>query len=171
MSGSLEQTLAAAYAYLNRRERTTAQMRAYLAKRTGSDLELAEAALAELIEQKYLDDARYARCFAEDRRNLDSWGTERIYRKLLEVGIDAETARQAATPEDGDQELRTALALLRRRMRIVEPDPSARQRALGMLLRRGYPAAVAYQAVRELESESSAGAGQQAEHGAQLAAD
>ena len=34
-----------------------------------------EAALAELGEQGYLDDARYAQRFAEDRRTLDDWAT------------------------------------------------------------------------------------------------
>ena len=33
-------------------------------------------------EQGYLDDARYAQRFAEDRRTLDAWGAERIERRL-----------------------------------------------------------------------------------------
>lgn len=154
--GPLELTLADAYAYLSRRERTTAQMRAHLDKRTGSDVELIEGAVAELTEQGYLDDGRYARCFAEDRRNLDGWGTQRIYRRLIELGIEPETARQASTEQDADQELEAALAVLRRRVHVLEPEPRARARALGMLARRGYSSDLAYQAVKEFERESTA---------------
>lgn len=156
MSGSLEQTFASAYAYLNRRERTTEEMRSYLAKRTDSDMESIKAVLAELEERGYLDDERYARCFAEDRRNLDSWGSQRIYRRLLELGIQPQTAQQASRAQDDEQELTAALALLRRRVKVLEPDQAARQRALGVLARRGYPSSVAYKAVRMLEQETLA---------------
>ena len=39
-----------------------------------------DAVLGELCEQGYLDDARFAQRFAEDRRRLDGWGAERIER-------------------------------------------------------------------------------------------
>jgi regulatory protein len=156
VSGSLEQTFASAYSFLNRRERTTEEMRAYLAKRTDSDTETIETVLAELTERDFLNDERYARCFAEDRRNLDSWGSQRIYRRLLELGVEPETAQQASRAEDDEQELTVALALLRRRVKVLEPDPAARQRALGVLARRGYPSSVAYKAVRMLEQETLA---------------
>ena len=89
-------------------------MRAHLGKRTDCDSGQIEAVIAELTEKRYLDDERYARCFAEDRRNLDSWGTERIYRRLLELGIERDTAKLAAQPDDRDQELTAAIELLRR---------------------------------------------------------
>jgi regulatory protein len=130
-------------------------MRAHLGKRTDCDSEQIEAVIAELTEKRYLDDERYARCFAEDRRNLDSWGTERIYRRLLELGIERETAKLAAQPEDREQELEAAITLLRRRVKLITEDPRARQRALGLLMRRGYSQAVSYEAIRCLEQEST----------------
>jgi len=130
-------------------------MRVHLGKRTDCDSEQIEAVIAELTEKRYLDDERYARCFAEDRRNLDSWGTERIYRRLLEFGIERDTAKLAAQPEDRDQELTAAIELLRRRIRLTAEDPRARQRALGLLVRRGYSQSVSYEAVKCLEQESS----------------
>ena len=39
-------------------------------------------AVASLVRDGYLDDASYARRYAEDRRNLDGWGAERIERAL-----------------------------------------------------------------------------------------
>jgi regulatory protein len=148
-----EQALASAYAYLGSRERTVAEMRSQLRNRTDCDCELVESVIAELTEKRYLDDERYARCFAEDRRNLDSWGSERIYRRLLELGIERETAELAAKPDDPERELEAALALLHRRVRLIAEDPRARQRALGLLMRRGYSQSVSYEAIKRLEQE------------------
>ena len=47
-----------------------------------------EEVVAALLEGGYVDDAAFARRFAEDRRNLDQWGADRIERRLLELGVD-----------------------------------------------------------------------------------
>ena len=99
----------------------------------------------------YVDDARYARTFAEDRRNLDGWGNERIERKLLTLGVDAEHIAAALNERDGVGELEAALELLARRWRAAPASQRERERALGMLVRRGYELEVAYDAVRAFE--------------------
>ena len=43
-----------------------------------------------LAEQGYLDDERFARLFAEDKRGLEQWGAERISQGLVARGIDRE---------------------------------------------------------------------------------
>ncbi|MEA2306354.1 MAG: regulatory protein, partial [Solirubrobacteraceae bacterium] len=48
----------------------------------------AEAAIASLCEDGYLDDVRYARRLAEDKRRLEGWGRERIVRDLRARGVD-----------------------------------------------------------------------------------
>src|SRR3954453_771222 len=102
-----------AWVALNRRERTEAELRWLLTgKRAHPDA--VEQVVGELVEQGYLDDASYARRFAEDRRRLDSWGAERIERRLLAAGVAPEHI--AAALGDGEGELDAALALLRRRV-------------------------------------------------------
>ena len=138
-----------AYAYLNRRERTVAEVRARLAKAECPEPE-AEAAIEELVELGTLDDARYARVFIEDKRNLESWGTERIQRALLERGIEREVVAGAfagAVGED-ESELDRALELLSRRFPVPGEDPRERDRAFGVLVRKGYESEVAADAVR-----------------------
>lgn len=136
-----------AWAALNRRERTVAEMARLLA---GKRVEpaLIDAVVGELCEQGYLDDARYARRFAEDRRRLDAWGAERIERRLQALGVAPDDIRAAIGDDDGGHELEAALALLRRRF----PDPPATprdcQRALGVLVRKGYELELAYDALR-----------------------
>src|SRR5205807_1199678 len=61
---TVEQALAIAHGLLNRRERTEHEVREQLRRRNGAP-EVVEAALRELTEQGYLDDARFARLFAQ----------------------------------------------------------------------------------------------------------
>ena len=56
---------------LNRRERTEAELRALLARKRVAP-EDAEAVVRELVGAGFVDDARFAERFAEDRRRLDS---------------------------------------------------------------------------------------------------
>ncbi|HWD65374.1 MAG TPA: regulatory protein RecX [Solirubrobacteraceae bacterium] len=114
-----------------------------------------DAAVAELIELGYLDDARYARVFTEDKRNLEDWGTERIERALRERGVERALIASALGDAPDQEEDQRALALLRRRFPRPSDDPRERERALGVLIRKGYESDVAYEVVRAW----SAGAG------------
>ena len=121
-------------------------MRAHLSGR-GVQPEVADRAVAELTEQGYLDDERFAGRFAEDRRALDHWGTERIERRLRELGIERELAAAAAAAgEDG--ELDSAVALLARRFPSPPREERDLNRALGLLVRRGYELELAHDAIR-----------------------
>ena len=141
--------IAVAFAYLNRRERTVAEVRARLATAECPEPE-AEAAIEELLELGTLDDARYARVFIEDKRNLESWGTERIQRALLERGIERDVVAAAFTGAAGEDksELDRALELLSRRFPVPGEGPRERDRAFGVLVRKGYESEVAADAVR-----------------------
>lgn len=133
----LEQALGRAYGYLGRRDRTIAEVRAHLTRGT-PDADVVELAIVVLIEQGYLDDERYARRFAEDRRRLDGWGSERIHRRLQELGIERELVLGASRAEDEASELEAAREFLRRRTRDTPTDDRAQRRGMEMLVRRGY---------------------------------
>lgn len=139
-----------AYRHLNRRDRTQAQIVAHLQSR---EIEAAaiDGAVETLVRQGCLDDARYARAFAEDRRALDGWGTERIERVLLAAGVDHDLVVAAVGVREPGAELDAALGLLRRRFREAPASDRERDRALGMLVRKGYDRDLAYDAVREFE--------------------
>jgi len=145
-----ERALELAVGHLGKRDRTAAEIRRHLAAREVGE-PAAEAAVAELERMGYLDDARYARTFAEDRRALDAWGPERIERRLLELGVDREHVAAVIGERDGELELEAAVELLRRRCRAVPSSERERERALGMLVRKGYELDLAYEAVRAFE--------------------
>jgi regulatory protein len=137
----LQRALDVAYTYLNQRDRTVHEVRRQL-QRKGMSEEMTDAATDTLAAQGFLDDARFARLFVSDKRELEQWGAERIRRGLLARGIDRELIGAALDeqPDDAapDGELGRALALLRRRFPTPPDDRRERDRALGMLLRKGY---------------------------------
>jgi regulatory protein len=152
-----ERALELAVGHLGKRDRTAAEIRRHLLAKDISE-PAAAAAVAELERMGYLDDARYARVFAEDRRALNAWGPERIERRLLELGVDREHVAAAVGERDGAGELDAALELLRRRVREIPSSERERDRALGMLVRKGYDLELAYDAVRAFERAGAAGA-------------
>jgi regulatory protein len=143
----LQHAFGIAYSYLNRRERTVAEMRRHLEHADVGAREI-RLTIDSLIDDGYLDDERFARLFAEDKRSLEHWGSERIERSLLARGVDPEVVRAAIAGETHESELDRALALLRRRFPAAPEDRRDRDRALGMLLRKGYDPELALDALR-----------------------
>jgi regulatory protein len=149
----MQKALEIGCAYVNQRERTVAEVRGQL-ERKGVPDSLADQALRTLSEQGLLDDARFARLYVADKRELEQWGADRIRRGLLARGIDRELAESAlmGAPEHGggppaESELERALALLRSRYPAPPADRRERERALGVLLRKGYETDLALDAL------------------------
>ena len=144
----LQHALDLSYRYLGFRDRTVLEVRRHLeAKRVEPDT--IEQAVAELSELGYLDDARFAKRFVEDRRTLDHWGNERIERKLAASGIDAALIATALAGGDAaESQFDAALAILTRRFRTPPETERERERALGFLVRKGYELETAYDAIR-----------------------
>ncbi|HUA05978.1 MAG TPA: regulatory protein RecX [Solirubrobacteraceae bacterium] len=153
----LERALAIAYRYLNSRERTRAETSAHLQGK-GIDERDTEQAIQALTDQGYLDDARFARLFVQDKRELEQWGTDRIRQALRRRGVDPEAAEAALAEHDQDHghdrcydsktsEIDRALAILRQRFPSPSADRRERERALAVLLRKGYDSDLALEAI------------------------
>jgi regulatory protein len=147
-----DRALQLAHRAVGRRERTVAELRTFLERKRVEPENIA-AAVAELREVGLLDDARYAQRFAEDKRELESWGAERIARELQRRGIAPDLISAVVADRSREAELQTALVLLARR--VPPPaDDRERDRAWRLLIRRGYEAELAYEAVRRHERTS-----------------
>jgi regulatory protein len=143
-----ERALALAYRYVGRRERTIEEVRTHL-EAQGVASQLIESTLVALTEQGLLDDARYARLFTEDKRALEGWGSERIARALREHGVERDLVEAAlATGGAHADELERALELLRRRCPQPPVDPRERERAFGILVRKGFDTDLALDALK-----------------------
>jgi regulatory protein len=143
----LQHALDLAFRHLTRRDRTVLEMRRFLeGKRVEPDA--IDRALAQLEQEDYLNDERFACRFAEDKRLLEEWGADRIERRLLTLGVPPSLARAAVAERDRGGELEAACALLRRRFPALADDPRERRRAIGVLVRKGYEQELAWEAIR-----------------------
>jgi regulatory protein len=143
----LERARALAWRALNRRDRTELELRGILAEKRVAPEESA-VVVDELLAGGFIDDAAFAQRFADDRRRLDAWGAERIGRRLRALGVAPEHVAAALGEQDHEDELEAALALLRRRFPAAPETARERDRALGMLVRKGYELELAHDALR-----------------------
>jgi regulatory protein len=146
----LERALDLAYRAVARRERTIAELRAFLERKRVGPATI-EAVVAQLWEAGVLDDARYARRFAQEKRNLHRWGSERIARDLRRRGVALDLINAALAGRAPGDELATAVLVLERRFERPPSGDRERDRAWRLLVRRGYAPEIAYDAVRAYE--------------------
>jgi regulatory protein len=146
-------TFEAALGALDRKERTEHELALWL-KGRGFAMDEIEAALRRLFETEVLDDERFARRYAEDKRELSGWGPERIREALLERGVPIDAIEGVLALDSHGDQLDRAREILIRRARPLDDDAD-RQRALEYLARRGYDYEIAYQAVRSASSRAS----------------
>ncbi len=150
-----ERAIQLAYQALGRRERTVAELRTLLERKRVEPAAI-DTAVTELRRAGWLDDARYAKRFAEDKRTLDHWGSERIARDLRRRGVAPEHVEAAVASRGRTDELATALLVLQQRLSVPPDDDRERNRAWRLLIRRGYEAELAYEAVRRFEHQAGA---------------
>ena len=146
----LERAIDLAQKAVGRRERTVAELRTCLERKRVEPAAI-DTAVEELRESGVLDDARYARRFTEDKRELEQWGSERISRDLHRRGIAPDLIEAALEGHGREAELGSALLLLEQRFPTPPGDDAGRDRAWRVLVRRGYSPELAYEAVRARE--------------------
>lgn len=145
-----------AYKLVTQRERTVRQLREKLAAKECAPVAI-DAAVAELTRYGFVDDRRYAKLFAEDKRRLQGWGSRRIRLELARAGVARELLDElfadGEAQLDAPSELEVAVDLLRRK-RPDLADPKVKQRMAAMLARRGIAPPVVFGALRAYAAET-----------------
>jgi len=150
----------AALALLAVRPRTRAELEKAL-RRKGHPPEATAACLERLARGGFLDDAALAGRMAAYKVTGQRKGRLLVRHELLERGIGREDAEAALAGVSEDEEREAALAFARKRLPQVRAKSvlERRHKLLAMLLRRGFPKALAREAVHQAMSEASRGAG------------
>ncbi|MDP2919280.1 MAG: regulatory protein RecX, partial [Dehalococcoidia bacterium] len=132
----LSRCLDAAYRYLSYRPRSEAELRERLGRR-GFPAEHISAALDKLKEQGLLDDAAFARFWAENRATFRPRSRAITRRELHQKGVPEEVIREAVSEIDEvESAYRAALSKVRRFSQFEYPE--FRQRLGEFLRRRGF---------------------------------
>lgn len=153
-----EDAYRAALALLAARPRTRKETEAAL-RRKGFAPEAIAACLERLIRHGLIDDAAFAVRFAAQRVTGQHKGRRLIRQELLQRGVGRVETERALSGVSEEAEREAALELARKRVRQVKAKTALerRHKLLGMLLRRGFPQAVAREAVRVAMEEAGQG--------------
>jgi len=122
-------------------------------RRRGAPDEIARAVVAELASRGYVDDASFARFWAESRARARRVGSRRLRQELLQKGIprDLAAAAVAAAFEEAPEAERCLEAGRRRLPALLRAGlPRAAPRLRDYLVRRGYPLAIVMRTVAAL---------------------
>lgn len=108
--------------------------------------------MGQLIEDKFLNEERFAKSFARGKFNIKKWGKNRIVNELKYRDLSAYTIKTALQEIDPDAYLNTLDALAKKRLlQLAESDPQKRKKKLAdYLLYRGWERHLVYEKLQEL---------------------
>ena len=93
-----------------------------------------------LVDNRYVDDSRYCRCFVEDKIRYNGWGRRKIEQALYLKGVDSNISRRVLDEVEDEAyvaELKKLLATKRRSVK-AENDYELRQKLTKYALGRGF---------------------------------
>jgi regulatory protein len=102
------------------------------------DADAAAAVVASLVEERYVDDARYAAAFAREKAGIQGWGPVKIRFQLRSKGIAEEVINAALQEIEPAKAADKLQRLLTAKHRTLQGDPACRLKLLKFALSRGY---------------------------------
>lgn len=125
-------------AQCSRREYCSTDVRKKALAALDGDQEKAERVLAALVNEKYVDDLRYASAYARDKSSIVGWGETKIRYMLSMKGISKEIIAEALFEIDDDKASSKLEKLMSGKARSLKDDSQARLKMLRFGLGRGY---------------------------------
>lgn len=119
-------------------------------KALDGDAEAAARVLAALVEEKYVDDVRYAGAFAREKAGLQGWGPIKIRFQLRSKGISEDAIAAALEEVESGRAADKLERLLAAKARTLEGDPQFRLKMLKFGLSRGYEYAAVEEALKKI---------------------
>ena len=99
-----------------------------------------ERVLARLIDEKFVDDERFARLFVREKIRFDRWGRRKIEQALYQKGVASDISRRVLDEVDDEAyvaELKKLIAAKRRSV-TAESDYELRAKLTKYALGRGF---------------------------------
>ena len=102
------------------------------------DAQAAKEVADLLVEDKYVDDLRYASAFARDKSAIQGWGEVKIRYMLSAKGVPRDVIDKALEEIDQDKADNRLEKLLQNKLKSLKDDPQCRLKLLRFALGRGY---------------------------------
>lgn len=122
----------------SRREYCVSDIRTKLMKELEGDAQKVETALNKLIEERYVDDLRYATAYARDKASIAGWGATKIRYMLSAKGVAKDVISEALNEVDESKAASRLEKLLEHKYKSLKDDPQWKIKLLRFALGRGY---------------------------------
>ena len=122
----------------SRREYCVADVLKKAADGLEGDRAAAQEVVDILVNEKYVDDLRYASAFARDKSAIQGWGEVKIRYMLSAKGVSRDLIDKALEEIDQDKADSRLEKLLQNKLKSLKDDPQCRLKLLRFALGRGY---------------------------------
>lgn len=102
------------------------------------DKEAASEVLRVLVEERYVDDLRYASAFARDKSSIAGWGEVKIRYMLSAKGVAKKVIDEALQEIDRPKAGMRLEKLMENKWKSLKDDPQGRLKLVRFALGRGY---------------------------------
>lgn len=138
MDDKLKKVLSRLEAQCSKREYCSSDMLSKALKALDNNAGAAQEILGSLLENRYVDDLRYASAFAREKASIGGWGRLKISMALRAKHIPQATIDQALEEIDADKAGDRLDRLIAAKRRSLEGDPYIRLKLIKYALGRGY---------------------------------
>ena len=121
-----------------RMEYCTSDIRRKALKAMEGDEEAAGRIVESLLNDRFVDDRRYAAAFAREKSALQGWGAVKIRFLLRGKGVSDEIITEALQEIDAARAASKLDKLAADKYRLLKDDPQCKLKMLKALLSRGY---------------------------------
>lgn len=122
----------------SRREYCVADIRKKLLVQLDGNAAEADEIIAMLLNEKYVDDLRYASAYARDKASISGWGAVKIRYMLASKGVSADIIASALDEIDSGKAQARLDKLMETKFKTLKDDPQCRLKMLRFALGRGY---------------------------------
>ena len=121
-----------------KREYCTSDVRRKALERLEWDAAAADAVVAALVDEGFVDDHRYATAYAREKSALSGWGPVKIRSTLLARGVPRDAVLAALEEIDPERATAKLEKVLQTKWRTLRDDPQGRLKLIRFALSRGY---------------------------------
>jgi regulatory protein len=140
-----------AAAICSRSEKCTSEIQEKL-KLFGLSVEESEPVIKKLVDEKYIDDERFARAFVKDKFRFNHWGKQKIEYMLRAKKIDQEILKLAFEEIEDEGYADELLKLLTDKAKSIKSKDQydKRNKLMRFAMGRGFESGKIYAALKEL---------------------
>ena len=106
-----------------------------------------------LIDNKFVDDRRFAAAYVRGKTNQNGWGVNKIRFNLIKKGIDSEIINEALSALNGDDYKDRLTSILKNKKIKAQNEFQAKQKLAAYAIQKGFEPSVTWEVINSMKIE------------------